>query len=43
MMQRDRGAADFLHERVASRQEFLEIGRTERCLGRAGKDKIGDF
>src|SRR5437588_8639457 len=42
-MQRYARAADFFHERFGPRLEFLEIGRTEWWIGRAGKNQIRHF
>ena len=41
MMQRHARAADFLHQRLTTRLDFFEIGRTESFLGGPGENQIG--
>ena len=36
-------AADFIDEFLTAHLELLQIWRTERRIGRAGKNQIGDF
>jgi hypothetical protein len=43
MMQRNRCATDLVHQRLAARLEFFEIGRPERRLGGSRKNEIRDF
>jgi len=42
-MQRHGCAADFVHELLATRLNFIQIRRTKRCVGGSGKNQIRDF
>lgn len=43
MMQRDARSADFIDQALATRLQFIEIGRPEGIVGRPRKDQVGDL